>query len=379
MRRRVVIAPDSFKESLPAPEVAGAIARGVKRCCPDTETVLVPLSDGGEGLVNALVAAVGGVEKVSTVTGPLGESVEAHWGILSDRKTAVIEMAQASGLDLVPPKKRNPLHATSYGTGELIKNALDAGCRRVVVGLGGSATVDGGAGLAQALGAEFLDSKGAALEADPASLEKLEQIDLSGFDPRIKETEVLAACDVTNPLCGPQGAAAVYGPQKGAGPEEVARLDNVLGHLADLLEMKTGQDVKLLPGAGAAGGLGAGLAAFLGAKLCPGIELVLDLVGFEGILASGTDLVITGEGEVNYQTAYGKVPVGVAKAAVKYKIPVVALAGSLGPGAEQVYQYGIGGLMSIQTRPMTLEYCMENAADLVEDAAERMTRLITIG
>lgn len=376
MRRRVVIAPDSFKESLPAPEVAGAIARGVKRCCPDTETVLVPLSDGGEGLVNALVAAVGGVEKVSTVTGPLGESVEAHWGILSDRKTAVIEMAQASGLDLVPPKKRNPLHATSYGTGELIKNALDAGCRRVVVGLGGSATVDGGAGLAQALGAEFLDSKGAALEADPASLEKLEQIDLSGFDPRIKETEVLAACDVTNPLCGPQGAAAVYGPQKGAGPEEVARLDNVLGHLADLLEMKTGQDVKLLPGAGAAGGLGAGLAAFLGAKLCPGIELVLDLVGFEGILASGTDLVITGEGEVNYQTAYGKVPVGVAKAAVKYKIPVVALAGSLGPGAEQVYQYGIGGLMSIQTRPMTLEYCMENAADLVEDAAERMMRLI---
>lgn len=376
MRRRVVIAPDSFKESLPAPEVAGAIARGVKRCCPDTETVLVPLSDGGEGLVNALVAAVGGVEKVSTVTGPLGESVEAHWGILSDRKTAVIEMAQASGLDLVPPKRRNPLHATSYGTGELIKNALDAGCRRVVVGLGGSATVDGGAGLAQALGAEFLDSKGAALEADPASLEKLEQIDLSGFDPRIKETEVLAACDVTNPLCGPQGAAAVYGPQKGAGPEEVARLDNVLGHLADLLEMKTGQDVKLLPGAGAAGGLGAGLAAFLGAKLCPGIELVLDLVGFEGILASGTDLVITGEGEVNYQTAYGKVPVGVAKAAVKYKIPVVALAGSLGPGAEQVYQYGIGGLMSIQTRPMTLEYCMENAADLVEDAAERMMRLI---
>lgn len=377
MMRRIIIAPDSFKESLSAQEVAAAIDRGIKRSRPDIETVLVPLSDGGEGLLHAVITAIGGVEKVSTVTGPLGESVEAYWGVLSDQKTAVIEMAQASGLDLVPPQKRNPLFTTSYGTGELIKHALDAGYRRIVVGLGGSATVDGGVGLAQALGIAFLDSSGFTLNAHPASLEKLTDIDLGSLDPRIKETEILAACDVTNPLCGPQGAAAVFGPQKGAGTEELARLDYVLRHVADLFERKTGKDVRQLPGAGAAGGLGAGLAC-LGAKLCPGIELVMALVGFEKMLTSGVDLVITGEGELNYQTVYGKVPIGVAKAAARYKIPVIALAGSLGPGAEEVYQHGISSLMSIQPRPMTLEYCMKNAAELVEDAAERMIRLITI-
>ena len=259
----------------------------------------------------------------------------------------------------------------------MIKHALDAGYRRIVVGLGGSATVDGGAGLAQALGIAFLDSSGFTLNAHPASLEKLTDIDLGSLDPRIKETEILAACDVTNPLCGPQGAAAVFGPQKGAGTEELARLDYVLRHVADLFERKTGKDVRQLPGAGAAGGLGAGLAC-LGAKLWPGIELVMAQVGFEKMLTSGVDLVITGEGELNYQTVYGKVPIGVAKAAARYKIPVIALAGSLGPGAEEVYQHGISSLMSIQPRPMTLEYCMKNAAVLVVVAAERMIRVITI-
>lgn len=376
--RQIVIAIDSFKECLQAPEVAAAIARGVKRCCLDTDIVLVPLSDGGEGLVRALVAAVGGREIVSTVHGPLGDPVEAKWGILSDNETAVIEMAQASGIGLVEPKKRNPLKATTYGTGELIKSALDAGCSRIVVGLGGSATVDGGAGMAQALGAKFLDSDGYVLEAEPVSLEKLDRVNLDGIDPRLKETEILVACDVSNPLCGPKGAAAVYGPQKGATPEMVTRLDKVLGHIADLLEEKTGCEVKTLPGAGAAGGMGAGLVGFLGAKLCSGIDLVIDLVGLEAILATEVSLVITGEGEINYQTIYGKVPVGVARVAKKYNVPVVALAGSLGPGAEIVYQHGINGLMSIQPGPMTLEYSMKNAAVLLEDAAERLMRLLII-
>lgn len=375
---QIVIATDSFKESLRATEAAAAIARGIKRCCPGTDIVLVPLSDGGDGLVRVLIAAIGGSEMTSTVTGPLGEPVEANWGILSDNETAVIEVAQASGIYLVEPKQRNPLKATTYGTGELIRFALDAGCRRIVIGLGGSATVDGGAGMAEALGAEFIDSSGYILKGDPISLEKMERLDLDNIDPRLKETEILAACDVTNPLCGPQGAAVVYGPQKGATLEMVTRLDKVLGHLANLLEEKTDRDVKALPGAGAAGGLGTGLVAFLGAKLYSGIELVMDLVGLEAALSSGVSLVITGEGEINYQTIYGKVPVGVAGLAKKYDLPVVALTGSIGSGAEIVYQHGISGLINIQPRPMTLEYSMKNTADLLEDAAERLMRLLMI-
>ncbi|MCG0278425.1 MAG: glycerate kinase [Thermanaeromonas sp.] len=376
--KRIVIAPDSFKESLEAPQVAKAIAAGVKKVFPDVETVEVPLADGGEGLTTTLVAATGGKLMEALVTGPLGEPVTARWGILGDGRTAVVEMAQASGLPLVPKEKRNPLYTTTYGTGELIREALKSGCQRLIVGIGGSATNDGGAGMAQALGVRLLDEAGLDIPWGAVGLEKLNRIDMENIFPRIKEVEILVACDVDNPLCGPRGASAVYGPQKGATPEMIPRLDAALARLADVIARDLGVEVRDLPGAGAAGGLGAGLVAFLGATLRRGIELVMEAVNLEGILAAGADLVITGEGEINRQTAYGKVPAGVAKVAGKYGIPVVALAGSIGEGAETVYEHGIKAYMSIIPRPLPLTYCLENAATLLTDAAERLMRLVTV-
>ncbi|WP_338818926.1 Glycerate 2-kinase [Moorella thermoacetica] len=376
--RRIVIAPDSFKESLSAPEVAAAIAQGIHRVLPEVETVNVPMADGGEGLTATLVAATGGREMTATVTGPLGEPVQASWGILGDGITAVVEMAQASGLPLVPREKRNPLVTTTYGTGELIHQALEAGCRRLIVGIGGSATNDGGAGMARALGVKLLDAEGADIPPGAGGLERLERIDIQGLDPRVKEVEILVACDVDNPLCGPRGASAVYGPQKGATPEMIPRLDAALARLADIVARDLKVDVRELPGAGAAGGLGAGLVAFLGATLRRGIELVIEAVNLDGILAAGADLVITGEGEINRQTAYGKVPAGVAGVAAKYGIPVVALVGSIGEGASAVYDHGIQGFMSIVPRPVPLSYCLENASSLLADAAERLMRLLCI-
>ncbi|MBE3581078.1 MAG: glycerate kinase [Thermoanaerobacteraceae bacterium] len=375
--KRIVIAPDSFKESLEAPEVAAAIAAGVKRVLPAAETIEVPLADGGEGLISTLVAATGGRVEAATVTGPLGEPVRACWGVLGDGRTAVIEMAQASGLPLVPREKRNPLLTTTYGTGELIRHALDAGCRRLIVGIGGSATNDGGAGMAQALGVRLLDQDGEEIPRGAAGLERLHRIDSQSLDPRIREAEIMVACDVDNPLCGPRGASAVYGPQKGATPEMVPRLDAALARLADIMARDLGKEVRNLPGAGAAGGLGAGLVAFLGATLRPGIELVMEAVNLEKILAQGADLVITGEGEINSQTVHGKVPVGVARLAGKYGIPVVALVGSIGEGANAVLEQGIKGFMSIVPRPVTLSFCLENAAELLADAAERLVLLLT--
>ncbi|NLW06729.1 MAG: glycerate kinase [Clostridia bacterium] len=377
--RRVIIAPDSFKESLSAPEVAAAIAKGIQRAFPEVETVAVPMADGGEGLTETLVAATGGSLKKARVTGPLGTPVEACWGILGDGHTAVVEMAQASGLPLVPRDKRNPLVTTTYGTGELIREALEAGCRRLVVGIGGSATNDGGAGMAQALGVKLLDSDGKAIPHGATGLEQLDRIDISALDHRLKEVEIQVACDVDNPLCGPRGASAVYGPQKGATPEMVSRLDEALAHLAAIIERDLGKDIREIPGAGAAGGLGAGLMAFLDANLRRGIDLVIETLDLEKIMASGADLVITGEGEINYQTAYGKVPIGVARVAAKYNLPVVALVGSIGERANAVFDHGINGIMSIVPRPVTLSYCLENAAELLADAAERLVRLITVG
>ncbi|WP_338833998.1 Glycerate 2-kinase [Moorella humiferrea] len=376
--KRIVIAPDSFKESLDAPAVAAAIAAGIKRVFPDAETVMVPMADGGEGLTSTMVAATGGRTITTTVTGPLGQPVQATWGILGDGTTGVVEMAQASGLPLVPREKRNPLYTTTYGTGELIAQALDAGCRRLIVGIGGSATNDGGAGMAQALGVRLLNAEGKDIGRGAIGLEELNRIDIEGLDPRIKETEILVACDVDNPLCGPRGASAIYGPQKGATPEMIPRLDAALARLADVIKRDLGKDVRELPGAGAAGGLGAGLVAFLGATLRRGIDLVMETLDLDGILAKGADLVITGEGEINHQTAFGKVPAGVARLAGKYGIPVVALAGSIGEGAATVYDHGIKGFMSIVPRPLPLAYCLENAATLLTDAAERLMRLLTV-
>lgn len=379
---RIIVAPDSFKESLTAVEAAAAIANGIRQVLPEAKIEEVPVSDGGEGLVEALVSATGGKMVSCQVTGPLGKKVRASYGLLGgdQGRTAVIEMAAASGLALVPREQRNPLLTTTYGTGELIREALDAGCRRIIVGIGGSATNDGGAGMAQSLGIRLLDDQGKDIPWGGAGLLQLERIDASGLDPRIQECEIVVASDVANPLCGPQGAAHVYGPQKGATPEMVIELDRGLARLAEVVRRDLGVEVLNVPGAGAAGGLGAGLMAFLGAKMRPGIELVLEAVELERKMA-GAQLVFTGEGQINFQSAYGKVPVGVAQLAKRRGLPVIAVVGSIGSGAEAVYEKGIDAIVSIMNRPMALEEALvkENATKLLADASARTMMLLKLG
>ncbi len=346
---KIVIAPDSFKGSLTAIEVSDAIDAGIKSAVSTASTVKVPMADGGEGTVECLVNATGGKILKEKVVGPLGDEVEASYGILGDETTAVIEMAAASGLPLVPEEKRNPMITTTYGTGQLIKAALDHGCRKIIIGIGGSATNDGGAGMAQALGVKFTDDKGEEIGFGGAELKRIAKIDTTNLDKRIYTTEILVASDVKNPLCGPNGASAVYGPQKGATPQMVKELDEALAHFAEIIKRDLGKDVKDIPGAGAAGGLGAGLIAFLNAKLRPGIELVMESVGFEDIVKDAS-LVITGEGKIDRQTIYGKVPVGVAKVSKKYNIPVLAVAAVLEEEPEFFKSYGIDFVFEISPR-----------------------------
>ena len=372
---RVVIAPDSYKGSVSAVGVAAALERGVLRVFPQAEVRKIPIADGGEGTVEALVTATGGEMKQARVRGPLGESVEACWGILGDGQTAVIEMAAASGLPLVPPDRRDPRITTTYGTGELIRAALDAGLRRIIIGIGGSATNDGGTGMAQALGAKFLALDGAELLPGGGALARLATIDLSGLDPRLTETEITVACDVDNPLCGQRGASAVFGPQKGATPAMVAELDAALGHFAGCAQAATGRNVAELAGAGAAGGLGAGLLFFTPAKLRPGVEIVLEAVKFVDVVKEAA-FVITGEGRTDFQTAYGKAPVGVAKVAKQFGVPVFCISGGLGDGADDVLAQGIDATMSICSRPLSLEECMRDGATLIEEAAARLCRIL---
>jgi glycerate kinase len=371
---KVVIAPDSFKECLAAEDVAAAMARGVRAAAPEADIVCVPMADGGEGTVRALVAATGGTLHRETVTGPLGEPVEAEFGVLGGGATAAIEMAAASGLPLVPPGRRDPTETTTFGTGELIRAALDRGVDRIVLGIGGSATVDGGAGMAQALGARLLDAAGQPIGRGGGELARLARIDLADLDPRLAAVRCEVACDVDNPLVGPRGAARVYGPQKGATPAMVEQLEAGLAHLADLVERDLGRAVRDLAGAGAAGGLGAGLYAFLGATLRPGVELVLDAVGLEAKLA-GADLVLVGEGRMDEQSAYGKVPVGVARRAAQRGIPVVAIVGSLGPGAEAVHGEGIAACFGILDRAMDLDEAFARAPELLARTVEEVVRL----
>ncbi|AFH63387.1 glycerate kinase [Paenibacillus caseinilyticus] len=375
---RIIVAPDSYKGSLDAVAVARAMERGIRTVFQDAEIVKVPIADGGEGTLEALVAATGGTLMQEKVTGPMGRPVNARWGILGDGATGVIEMAEASGLPLVPAGQRNPLRTTTYGTGELIKAALDRGLRKLIIGLGGSATNDGGAGMAQALGVKLLDDTGEELPPGGAALRGLHHIDLSQLDPRLADTRIDVACDVNNPLYGPRGASAVYGPQKGADPVMVQRLDEALHAFAVKAREATGRDIAEQPGAGAAGGLGAGLLYFTNARLMPGIRLVLDAVEFERRL-EGADFVLTGEGATDAQTANGKAPVGVAAAARRAGVPAVCLSGSLGQGAEEVLNHGIDGLMSIVPGPMDLPSCLAAAEELVEAASARMCRLIRIG
>jgi len=350
---KIVIAPDSFKGSLTAVEVSDAIEQGVREIFPEAEIVKIPMADGGDGTAQCLVNATGGKIFREKVTGPLGDEVLASYGILGDKKTAVIEMAEASGLTLVPEGKRNPLITTTYGTGQLIKSALDQGCRKMIIGIGGSATNDGGAGMVQALGVKLLDKNGEEIGFGGGELKKVFRIDTKYLDNHLSETEVLIASDVSNPLCGPKGAARIYGPQKGATPEIIEELDKSLAHFAEIIKRDLNKDIKDMPGAGAAGGLGAGLIAFLDAELKQGIEIVIEIVKLEQAIKEA-DLVITGEGKIDKQTIYGKAPIGVAKIAKKYNIPVIAIAAIIGDDADIVHQHGIDNLIKVSEPPINI-------------------------
>jgi len=375
---KIVIAPDSFKGNLTALQVSQAIEIGIKHVVSDAVTDIVPMADGGDGTTQALVDAVGGKMIPAEVTDPLGGRVMAYWGLLSDKATGVIEMATASGLDLVPLEKRNPLITTTYGTGELILSALEKGCRKLIVGIGGSATNDGGAGMAQALGAKLLNANEAQLAFGGAALADLDHIDIANVDPRLADCDIRIASDVTNPLCGLQGASAVYGPQKGATKEMVKRLDAALAHYADIIKRDLGIDIRDVPGAGAAGGLGAGLITFLGAKLLPGIEIVIQATGLTEHLKDA-NLVFTGEGRIDSQTACGKVPVGVARKAKTFGLPVIAIAGAIGDGYQAVYEQGIDAVFGIAPGPIALDQSLAEAKKLIADVAERAIRLFMCG
>ncbi|MCL4692164.1 MAG: glycerate kinase [Candidatus Hydrogenedentes bacterium] len=370
---RIVIAPDSFKECLSALEVSEALASGLRRALPDAELELVPMADGGEGTVDALVAATGGSTVPLTVTGPLGDPVDAVYGVLGDGTTAVIEMASASGLALVPKERRDPRIATTYGTGELLRAAMNGGATRIIIGIGGSATNDGGAGMAEALGYRFLDASGNPLPRGGAALADLARIDTSIRFPAIDHCTVQVACDVSNPLCGPNGASFVYGPQKGASPRDAEELDEALRHFAHVVRDQLGIEIAELPGAGAAGGLGAGLVAFARGSLRPGVDLVAAACRLAERL-EGADFVVTGEGKLDGQSIHGKTPVGVATIAQKAGVRVIAVAGILGDGCEAVHSAGIEAVHSLTGEFVTPEYAIANAAALLAEAGERIGR-----
>ena len=369
--KKVVIAPDSFKESLSALEVAEAIERGFRQVYPQVQYVKLPMADGGEGTVDSMVAATGGEIVRVEVTGPLGQPVQAFYGLLGDEETAVIEMAAASGLHLAPKAQRDPRITTSYGTGELILAALERGVKAIILGIGGSATNDGGAGMMQALGAKLLDDQQNLLLPGGAALAQLAHIDLSAMDPRLQQVSVTAACDVDNPLCGAHGASAVFGPQKGATPEMVAQLDAALRHYGTLLEQATGREVINMPGAGAAGGMGAALLGMLNARLRPGIEIVIETLGLDEALRDA-DLVITGEGRLDSQSIHGKTPIGVARVAKRYGLPVIGIAGSLSKDYQVVHQHGIDAAFSVLDRVVSLEDALAEAANNLEVTARNV-------
>jgi glycerate kinase len=371
-----VLAPDSFKESMTAKEVCIAMEKGIKKALPEAVCIQVPMADGGEGTVQSLVDATEGTIYPVTVTGPLGEPVTASFGILGDGETGAIEMASASGIHFVTKETKNPLVATTYGTGELMKACLDKGVKKIIIGIGGSATNDGGAGMAQALGVRFLDEKGEELGFGGGALDRLAKVDVSAIDSRLKDTQIFVASDVTNPLCGEKGASNVFGPQKGATPELVQILDQNLAHYADVLKAQLGKDIKDVPGAGAAGGLGAGLLAFTNASLRSGIDLVIEYTGLEQKVLEA-DFVITGEGGIDFQTQYGKTPYGVAQAAKKHGKPVVALAGYVGE-VDVLYSKGIDAIFGILPKAMSLEDALASGRENIEKTCENIARLVAL-
>jgi glycerate kinase len=375
---KIVIAPDSYKESLSAQQVATQIELGFREIFPDAHYVKLPVADGGEGTVEAMVAATKGKIIELDVTGPLGETVSAFYGLSGDESCAFIEMAAASGLELVPAAQRDPLITTSYGTGELIRNALDKGVEHFIIGIGGSATNDGGAGMVQALGAQLLDTDGQQIGYGGGQLSALARIDMSQFDSRIKHCRFEVACDVTNPLLGEEGASAIFGPQKGATPELVKQLDSALAHYAGVIRRDLDKDVLTIAGGGAAGGMGVALHAFCQAELRRGIEIVTEALGLDALVKDAT-LVITGEGRIDSQSIHGKVPIGVAQVAKRYNKPVIGIAGSLTKDVGIVHQHGLDAVFSVIYSICTLEEALDNAAENVRLSARNIAATLAIG
>ena len=375
---KIVIAPDSFKESLTALEVAEAIEAGLKKVLPDAEYVKVPMADGGEGTVQSLVDATEGRLISAEVCAPLGNKVKAEFGLSGDGRTAIIEMAAASGLHLVPPEARNPLRTTSYGTGELICAALDEGVEKIIVGIGGSATNDGGAGMLQALGALLLDAHHQPIGAGGGCLQDLAAIDLSGLDKRLAGVEIVVACDVDNPMCGEKGASAVFGPQKGATPEMVQALDSGLQHFAAIAARDLGLDIQSPAGAGAAGGMGGGVLLLPDARLQAGVKIVMEAVGLAEKVQDA-DLVITGEGRMDAQSVHGKTPIGVAHTAKAFGKPVIAIVGCLREDYEVVYAQGIDAVFPIIRQLGSLEEILQHGRDNLVSAAQNVARIYQMG
>lgn len=375
---KIVIAPDSYKESLSALEVATAIELGFREIWPEADYVKIPVADGGEGTVDAMVAATQGRLVHVDVTGPLGKTIQAFYGLSGDERSAFIEMAAASGLEQVPAGLRDPLKTTSWGTGELIRHALDAGVEHIIIGIGGSATNDGGAGMVQALGAKLLDAQNNDIAHGGTGLESLARIDISQLDPRLAACRIEVACDVTNPLTGEEGASAVFGPQKGATPEMITRLDRALTHYAQLIARDLDVNVMDLAGGGAAGGMGAALYVFCGAQLRCGIEVVTDALHLDDCVAEA-DLVVTGEGRIDSQTIHGKVPVGVAKVAKRYNKPVIGIAGSLTADVGVVHEHGLDAVFSVIYTVCTLDEALKNASENVRMTARNVAATLKAG
>ena len=375
---KIVVAPNAFKGSLTASQAAEAMKTGIRNILPDAEVILVPVADGGDGLVDVAVDALDGKRLSLEVQGPREDTVQADYCVVESQKLVTIEMALASGLALLSPEKKDPMLSSTYGTGELIREALNLNTARINVGIGGSATNDGGIGMAQALGVRFLDASGKELPPVGKSLTAIAAIDISGLDPRLSRVKIEAVCDVDNPLSGPNGAAHVYAPQKGASPDQVEELDRGLQNLGKRIQEDLGIDVNTMPGAGAAGGLGAGLHAFLGAELCKGIDLIFDLVGLHEKLA-GADLALTGEGQIDFQTVFGKAPGGVGAAAKAQGVPCFAIAGSIGNNLGTLHETGINSVFSLCPGPMSLAEAMKLSKENISRVTEQAVRAFLAG
>ena len=372
---KYVVAPDSFKESMTAKEVCDAMEKGIKKADSAAEVIKVPMADGGEGTVDSLVDATNGQRVIVEVTGPLGNKISAYYGILGNGTTAVIEMAKASGLEIVEKKKRNPMITTTFGTGELIRDALDHNVKEIIIGLGGSSTNDGGSGMAQALGAKLLDQNNNQISFGGGNLDKLDKIDISDLDSRLQDVKIILASDVTNPLIGKDGASRVFGPQKGATPEMVEKLENNLQHYAKIIKSDLNKDVASVSGAGAAGGLGAGLMAFTTCKMRQGVDIAIEVTKLEEKVKSA-DYVFTGEGGTDFQTKFGKTPYGVAKLGKKYHKPVISLAGYLGEGIDSLYSEGFTAIFGIIPGACDLSTALKNGPSNVARTTENIVRLL---